>query len=103
MKSVGWGKGYIALIHARAGEREKAEYILQELLEQKKSEFVSSLNFILGYAGLGDIDKVYYWLEKMYEERDPILPQIRRFWLTFDKSIPDDPRFQAILRKMGLP
>jgi tetratricopeptide (TPR) repeat protein len=54
----------------------------------------------LRYALAGDIDNTIYWLEKVYEERDPNLPYL--LLPTWD-NLRDDPRFQEIARKMNLP
>jgi hypothetical protein len=51
------------------------------------------------YAGLGDKDKAFEWLEKAYEERSDSLA-----WFRFDpesKSLRSDPRFAVLMRKIG--
>jgi hypothetical protein len=53
------------------------------------------------YAGLGDRDKAFEWLEKAYQERSP-----RLTWLKVEPmldSIRSDPRYADLLRRMGLP
>jgi hypothetical protein len=51
---------------------------------------------------LGELDEAFAWLEKAYEERDPELTYMkvpnRRF-----EPLRHDPRFQDLLRRMGLP
>jgi len=49
---------------------------------------------------LGDIDGCFEWLDKAVEEKDPRLPNMMRS--PFTDSLRDDPRFNAILAKMGL-
>jgi hypothetical protein len=39
------------------------------------------------------------WFEKAYEEHDPNLPSI----CVLDNPLHDNPRLQALLRKMNLP
>jgi len=54
-----------------------------------------------GYAAAGEKDKAFEWLEKAYAERDQTLADLKindRF-----KNIRPDPRFQDLLRKVGLP
>ena len=52
------------------------------------------------YAGMGEVEKAIDWLEKAYEDRDPLLLHI--------KAVPShdymhaNPRFIALLKKMGL-
>jgi len=52
------------------------------------------------YLGLGDHERVLEWLEKGYEQRDSGLSQlpVRRAF----KPLYPDPRFQHLLRRLGL-
>ena len=57
----------------------------------------------LDYAELGKADDVIYWLEKAYEDRDPNLVYIRLLGtLPVWHTLQQDPRFTALLAKMGL-
>jgi TolB-like protein/predicted Ser/Thr protein kinase len=53
------------------------------------------------YARAGDKDRVIEWLEKAYEEHDSNVPYVRGDPV-FD-FMRDDPRFQDLVRRMGLP
>jgi hypothetical protein len=51
------------------------------------------------YAALGESDQAFQWLEKAYEGHRLLL------WLKVDPEydpLRSDPRFSALLRKMGL-
>jgi hypothetical protein len=54
----------------------------------------------LFYACLGDKDRALEYLEKMYAERDPVLP----FWLAYPELawMRPDPRFAALRQKLNL-
>ena len=52
------------------------------------------------YAGLGDYDQAFRWLDVAYKARDGSLILLKTD-PTFD-SLRDDPRFAALLRKMKL-
>ena len=54
------------------------------------------------YAGLGDKDKAFEFLEKAHQERSPDLPYFLRADLRMD-SLRSDPRFQDLMRRMNLP
>jgi tetratricopeptide (TPR) repeat protein len=86
--------------HGKVGNHEKARSILNEALETRKTSNFSPLIIALIYKGLGNTDKTFEWLEKAYEERDHYLIYIKegypQFW-----DLHDDPRFQALLKKMG--
>ena len=47
----------------------KAQKIIDELQQLAKSRYVSSFQIAAIYAGLGEKDKAFAWLEKAYEER----------------------------------
>ncbi len=58
--------------------------------------------FILAFLNIfaGNIEPALEWLEKAYEIRDTNLPYLR---MPIFDSIRNEPRFQEIARKMGLP
>jgi adenylate cyclase len=83
-----------------AGKKDEAERIVSGFIESYKKRYFSPMFISRIYAGMGEVDKAIEWLEKAYEERDPVF--------SFVKSAPShdymhtDPRFKAILKKMGL-
>ena len=88
-------------IYAISGERDKAEQILHALIERKKERFVPSTSIASIYAGLGETDKAFEWLEKACEERtfSVIMLKVSPYW----DGLRSDPRFTALLKKIGLP
>ncbi len=83
------------------GEREEALKIVTELRDTSVGKYVSSFAVAAVYAGFGDKELTLDWLEKAYEERGT--------WMIFLNVHPyfdflrAEPRFQNLLRKMGLP
>ena len=83
-----------------AGKRDEAQKIINGFMDISKKKYFSPQFISRVYAGMGEVDKAIEWLEKAYEERDPTF--------CFIKSVPShdymhsDPRFKAILKKMGL-
>ena len=53
------------------------------------------------YCGLGDKDQAFHWLDKVYEERHVGVLSLK-IEPEFD-GLHDDPRFGALLRRVGLP
>jgi hypothetical protein len=51
-------------------------------------------------AGLGRKDEAFEWLERAYEEREALLVWVK-VQPAFD-PLRDDPRFDALLKKIGL-
>jgi hypothetical protein len=53
------------------------------------------------YPDLGNRDKAFAWLEKCYRGREHDLV-FSKVWPMFD-SIRSDPRYQDLMRRVGLP
>ena len=54
------------------------------------------------YAGLGEKDKAFEFLEKAYQDKSTDLPYFLKADLRMD-SLRSDPRFQDLMRRVGLP
>src|SRR5262249_40201285 len=95
-------KAGLAQAYARAGKSTEARKLLSELREKSKQSYVSWCDFAAIYAGLGEKGQAFASLEKTYEQRDANL-------FIWGKSHPlldplrSDPRFQDLLRRIGLP
>jgi TolB-like protein/DNA-binding winged helix-turn-helix (wHTH) protein/Tfp pilus assembly protein PilF len=82
------------------GDRTGGHQVLQELLQMSQRRNVPPEYIAIVYEGLGERDHALQWFETAYKERSMngwILPDQRL------DSIRLDPRFQDILRRMGLP
>jgi eukaryotic-like serine/threonine-protein kinase len=92
-----------ALAHSygKAGKAKEALQILYELTELAKCKYVAPHFFAGIHIGLGDNDRAIACLEKSYEEHSHWL-----IYLHIDPSMDElrnDPRFQNLLRRVGLP
>jgi len=54
------------------------------------------------YAALGDKDRAFEFLEKAYQEKSPDVAYFIKADLRID-NLRSDPRFQDLLRRVGLP
>jgi TolB-like protein/Tfp pilus assembly protein PilF len=89
------GHGY-----AISGRRAEALAVLAELQETGKRKYVAPFFMALIYAGLGESERAFEWLEKAYECRSWGL-----LWLKVDPrldSLRSDERFTSLLRRIGL-
>lgn len=86
--------------HAVAGRREEAERTLGGLKTISEQRYVPAYYLALIHHGLGNSGEALRWLEKAYEERDGrmVLIGVDPKW----DSLRGDPRFAAILKRMGL-
>ncbi|MFI5113742.1 MAG: protein kinase [Terriglobales bacterium] len=91
----------LAHAYALAGRRSDAEQVLQGLLERARQSYVSPFDIALIYTALGQKDTAFEWMTKAVAERST--------WLVYSKWEPrldplrSDPRFQDLLRRIGLP
>jgi len=93
--------GYLGYAYGKIGRKEDAERVIEELKELSGKRYISPMGFVLAYAGIGDRDKAFDWLDRAFEEREPMLTL-----LTFDgalESLNADPRFSEFLDRMNLP
>ncbi|MCJ7487162.1 MAG: tetratricopeptide repeat protein [Candidatus Aminicenantes bacterium] len=90
----------IGIIYARMGKREEALRVLNDWLERSEKEFASPYYIALLCFALGKNDLGFQWLGKSYEEHDGWLITLEVDFMLDD--VRDDPRFAALLQKIGL-
>ncbi|PYL02047.1 MAG: hypothetical protein DME31_10185, partial [Verrucomicrobia bacterium] len=91
--------GLLGYGYAVTGRRADALKILQRFDEMERHRYVSRAARVYVYAGLGDKDKAFEWLEKAYQERSDALAWFRQE--PESKSLRTDPRFAVLMRKIG--
>jgi len=87
-----------AVAYSRMGIADQARQTLQSLIVEVGES--ASYQIAIVYSQMGDADNAVSWLERGFNIRDPGLQ-----YLGVDSlmdPIRDDPRFQALLRKMNL-
>ena len=94
-------RGHMAYALARAGKTDEARAILRQLQAEERAEGVGSYEIAFVYAALGSSDEAFNWLDKAYRQRDPGLTYLK-IDHTLD-SLRDDPRFAALVLRVGLP
>jgi serine/threonine protein kinase len=83
------------------GRTERANEILAELFRQSETRYVSPFFIAVVYAGLGDLDNAFQWLEKARIEGSYRFLYLRVYPI-FD-PLRADPRFAELLRRAGFP
>ena len=93
--------GHLGYAYARGGRTDSARAVLAELRDRRPRELVSPLSLAFVFNGLGETDAALTQLERAADERhrevciagySPMLANLR-----------GEPRFQALLARMGLP
>jgi serine/threonine-protein kinase len=84
-----------------AGRTKEAQGVLKELRTRSSQDYVSAYYIAMVHAGLGMRDQALEQLNKAIDERQPflVLLAVDPPFLPFQ----DDPRFQAIVRRIGIP
>jgi len=94
-------KAELGNAYAVAGKKAEALGILHDLLQMSSRQYVSPYSIALVYVGLDQKDEAFRWLDKAYQERSVRLINIAvhpRF-----ASLHSDPRFAALVQRIGLP
>ena len=91
---------WLACAYVHADQRDEAIRLLQTNLEAASGKGAQNRKWLLFYGCLGDKDRAFDYLEKMYAERDPVLP----FWLPYPELawMRPDSRFAALRQKLNL-
>ena len=93
-------KATLAYSVACSGDKAMASQVRDELLEKRNHDYVSPVELALVSTALGEYDQAIDWCEQAMEER--------RGWVAYLAVHPvvdplrGMPRFQALVRKMGL-
>ncbi len=93
--------GVAGYIYAKTGEREKAEKIIAKFREISETQYILNSYVAQIYGALGDKDKAFAELEKALEQKDFFVVRMKAHPMF--GVIRDDPRFDQIARRAGLP
>ena len=91
----------LGYVYANVGRRADAIEIIKELEQKHARKEAIGQHIAAVYAGLGDKDKAFEWLEKDFQSRSGRLAEYR--WQDQFQSLRDDPRFNDLMQRMGLP
>jgi tetratricopeptide (TPR) repeat protein len=92
--------GFLGMNYGLAGRKDDANKILNELLELNKRRYVTPPALANVYIGLGNKDQAFYWLEKAFQDRSNYMAYLKVF--PGDDTLRSDPRFDDLLRRIGL-
>jgi adenylate cyclase len=94
-----WYRASVGYTCAVLGDRAQAGQILRELEDLSTKRYVSPSNVATVYLGLGEKEKAFDWLDKAFEDLDPVL-----WWIKSDQlydGVRDEPRFRALMQKVS--
>jgi TolB-like protein/Tfp pilus assembly protein PilF len=89
----------VAMVEHTLGHAKESQQALDEVIA--KYAHTAAYQIAEVYAWRREKDKAFEWLERAYQEQDGGLSRVKGDALL--KSLRNDPRFNALLRKMNLP
>jgi tetratricopeptide (TPR) repeat protein len=92
--------GFLAAGYARAGSRDRAEELMEEVKERSSRQYVSPACFGIYYAAVDQADRMFEFLEAALAERDPYLTRIDAE--PYFEPFRSHPRYRDLLRRMNL-
>ena len=92
--------GYI-ITYARMGKTSEARAMLARLQTYAREHYVNPMFFAEVHASLGEKDLAFKWLDRAAEDRTVWVLGLN-LWPELD-SLRSDPRFAALVRRIGLP
>jgi eukaryotic-like serine/threonine-protein kinase len=92
--------GVLGYVHARSGNRDRANEHLAELTARAADGYVSPMWFALVHLGLSNLESLFRWLNRAFQERDGSLILVTAA-VEFD-PVREDARFKALLDSMGV-
>ena len=91
----------LGFVHAMAGRRPQALQVVQDLMDrQSRNQDGSAGALAIVYAGLGDRNQAFKWLERSRTLLDPVIGELK-VDPRLDK-LRDDPRLAKLLATVGL-
>jgi TolB-like protein/Tfp pilus assembly protein PilF len=91
--------GLLGYAYAISGQKKEAGGILKELKNRSLRKYVSPYKMAIIYAGLGEIEDAFKWLDKLFDDHSE--------WLVMLKVVPEldslrsTPRFIKLLKRVG--
>jgi TolB-like protein/Tfp pilus assembly protein PilF len=91
----------LGYIYAKTGEQDKAKKILNLFEEQSNNTSVDPVYIAIIYAGFGDTENTFKYLNKAYEIRSGQIIYLKFYSKSYFKDIQADPRYNELLGKIG--
>jgi serine/threonine protein kinase/Tfp pilus assembly protein PilF len=92
--------GWVGYFYGQVGMRAEAEELLGKL-QGATHRFIPAYGIAMIYAGLGETDSAFVWLARAFQDRSEGMA-----WLNVDprlEGLRSDPRFEDLVRRVGLP
>jgi TolB-like protein/lipoprotein NlpI len=95
-----WTWSELAYLYGKSGEQPQARNAVEKILEMDRHQQLDPAPLVWAYLGMGNTQQTFAYLEKAYAEHSNILVTLK-VEPRFDQLC-GDPRFQELLRRVGL-
>ena len=90
----------LAHVYGRMGKRTEAESAVKELQDRYATQSADGRDLAVAYAGLGQKDVAFGWLEKSFQQRSQFMSLLRLETLL--DPLKTDPRWNELLKRVGV-
>jgi TolB-like protein/Tfp pilus assembly protein PilF len=88
----------LGYVHAKLGQRSEVDLVIKELEKRYGDNSAEGRDVAIVYAGLGDKDRAFAWLEKAFADHSVFLPFLRLEPLM--EPLRSDARWDELLRRV---
>ena len=102
-QKTGWRRDnpWLGYLYAKMGRRDDARRVADNVRRASTQHYVDPYWVAVPYAGVGEKDQAFAWLEKAYQDRSTFMAQLKVD--AFFDPLRSDPRFQDLLHRMNFP
>ena len=97
-----WSVFDLIWAYSHINDRKAMKILIDELDARAEKEYISPFNRGLAAAWSGDLDLAFKFIEKSYEDHEPMLLTIKT-WPNVPDNIKNDPRCQELIKRIGFP
>jgi len=90
----------LAHAYGTAGRRQDFARVMKQMMARRENSFMPAGNIAIAYAGMGERDLAFHWLDLALEDHSESL-LLLKVEPAFD-PIRSDPRFATVLRRVNL-
>lgn len=97
-----WSVFDLIWAYSLLGDQAAMKKLIDELDARSEKEYISPFNRGLAAAWSGDLDLAFRYIEKSYEEHEPMLLTIKT-WPNVPDNLKNDPRGKELIKRIGFP
>ena len=93
---------WLGVTYATCGDTARARHKLEQLHALEEKQYVDPVTFAAIHGALGEVDEALGWYEKAFADRTPNMV-FAAIMPGFSPELVGNPRYQAIIDRMGFP